>query len=604
MFRRLKSAILLGDEQELTTRPAVKLFAAIALLFPMFSSAQSMKQVLVLHTYNANMTANKLWSEAFHETFDSDVGVQLYEEYFDDDRFPETEDVLTKRLRDKYAGKKINLVVSLGRIPLNFVIRHSNELWPGALKVTTAAEIRVLNGKLPPDIAGVFGTIDFGATLDLALQLAPNTRHVFYLGGVDPAEEIWHHLAEQDFKRFADRVDITYLNDLSFPEQLERLSRLPDYSVVFYQGLFRDAAGHTYMPERVCPLIVSASNSPVYGTGGTLVGCGIVGGVVVNTKGLAEETAKLARRVLERGTVAGFPIERMPPNRAVVDWRQLQRWRMSENRLPSGTIVRFRTPSAWEQYKWYVLAGLAAIVAQFALIIALVVEMRRRKTSDLAIKNLSGRLINAGEEERKRIARELHDDIGQRLSLLSIELDGLGRDLPTNRGAEREALSHSLQQINELVTDVHNLSHQLHSSKLQMLGLPVALRDVCRQVGSQHEIEIELAADDIPSHLPEDLALCFYRVAQEALNNSVKHSAATRAEVRVAACDGTLKMTIKDDGTGFDPAVAARGLGLATMRERLRLVGGDLVVSSKLGEGTEVTAQAKLNPPLSQTAAA
>jgi len=87
-------------------------------------------------------------------------------------------------------------------------------------------------------------------------------------------------------------------------------------------------------------------------------------------------------------------------------------------------------------------------------------------------------------------------------------------------------------------------------------------------------------------------------------NRHARHSAATRAEVRIGACDGTLKMTIKDDGTGFDPAVAARGLGLATMRERLRLIGGDLVVSSKLGKGTEVTAQAKLNPPLSQTAAA
>ena len=604
MFRRLISAILFGDVQALTTGLSVKLFAAISLLCPMFSSGQSMKHVLILHTYNANMTANKLWSEAFHETFDSDVGVQLYEEYFDDDRFPETEEALTKRLREKYAGKKMDLVVSLGRIPLNFVIRHSNELWPGALKVTTAAEIRVLNGKLPPDITGVFGTIDFGATLDLALQLAPKTRHVFYLGGVDPAEEIWRHLAEQDFKRFADRIDVTYLNDLPFPEQLERLSRLPDYSVVFFQGLFRDTAGHTYMSERVCPLIVSASNSPVYGTGGTLVGCGIVGGVVVNTKGLAEETAKLAQRVLERGTVAGFPIERMPPNRAVVDWRQLQRWNISENSLPPGTIVRFRTPSLWEQYRWYLLSGIAAIVAQLALIFILIIERHRRKKSDSAIKNLTGRLINASEEERKRIARELHDDFGQRLSLLSIELDGVERELPANQVAEREALSHSLQQINELVTDVHNLSHQLHSSKLQMLGLPVALREVCRQVGSQHEIKIELAADDIPSPLPEDLALCFYRVAQEALNNSVKHSGSTRADVRVAACDGTLTMTIKDYGAGFDPAASANGLGLATMRERLRLVDGELVVSSKLGEGTEVTAQAKLNPPLIQTAAA
>jgi signal transduction histidine kinase len=580
-----------------------QLFGALVLLFPVLSTAQNVRNVLVLHTYNANMTANKLWSEAFHETFDSDVRIQLYEEYFDDDRFQETEEALTKRLRDKYAGKKIDLVVALGRIPLNFVIRHSDDLWPGALKVTTAGEIRVLNGQLPPDVTGVFGTVDFGATLDLALQLAPNTRHVFYVGGVDPAEQIWHRLAEQDFARFADRVEISYLNDISFPEQLERLGRLPENSIVFYQMLFRDATGHTYMPERVCPLIVSASNSPVFGTSGTLVGCGIVGGVVVNTKSLAEETAKLAQRVLERGTVIGVPIERMPPNRAVVDWRQLQRWGMSEKRLPSGTIVRFRTPSVWEQYKWYVLAAVAAIVAQLALIIVLVVERRRRKQSDLAIKNLSGRLINASEEERKHIARELHDDLAQRLSLVCMDLS-LREAESQNSALSACSLKQSLQQLTEIVTDVHNLSHQLHSSKLQMLGLEVALREVCQQLARQNKIQIQLTTEHVPFPLPEDLALCFYRVAQEALSNSVKHSGSERAEVRVRADAGALIMIIRDYGAGFDPSTAANGLGLATMRERLRLLEGELVVSSKPGAGTEVTARARLVQSLSRATAA
>ena len=602
MFDCVKSALSHGRKRELSTRLFVKVFAAIALLLPIFSSAQDTRNVLILHTYNANMTPNKLWSAAFHEIFDSDVRVQLFEEYFDDDRFPETDEALRKRLQDKYARKKIDLVVSLGRIPLNFVMRHSDELWPGALKVTTAGEMRVLDAKLPSDITGVFGTINFGQTLDFALQLFPKTRHVFYLGGVDPAEEIWRHLAEQDFKRFSGRVEITYLNDLSFPEQLEELGRLPDDSVVFYQGLFRDSAGHAYMSERVCPLIVSASNAPVFTTMSTTVGCGIVGGVVTDVKGLANETARLAQRVLQRGTVADFPIERMPPNRTLVDWRQLQRWGISEKRLPSGTMVQFRTPSVWEQYKWYLLASLAAIVAQFALIITLIVEMRRRKKADLAIKNLSGRLINAAEEERKRIARELHDDIGQRLSLVSIELDMVDHD--AHKTTPRPSLDEPLQHLNEIISDVHNLSHRLHSSKLQALGLQAAVKALCGQLARQHSLDVQFSSDNVPFPLPEDFALCFYRVAQEALNNSVKHSGSARVEVRLGAGEGLLSMTIKDYGVGFDPAATANGLGLATMQERLRLVGGQLEVISRSGEGTELTAQARVESSLQQKNAA
>jgi signal transduction histidine kinase len=307
---------------------------------------------------------------------------------------------------------------------------------------------------------------------------------------------------------------------------------------------------------------------------------------------LAWQTARLGLRVLEQGTASGLPIE-SSTNRVVVDWRQLQRWGISEKDLPSGAIVLFRTPSLWEQYKWYVLAALVAIVAQLALIVILVMEMRRRKSSDLAVRNLTGRIINASEEQRKRLARELHDDIGQRLSLVAIDLDTLGHDFAANKPTGHESLNDSLQQLNEVISDVHNLSHQLHSSKLQHLGLEVALNEICRQISRQHALPIQFTSDGIPFPLEEDLALCFYRVAQEALNNSVKHSGASRVDVRLAACEGTLSMTIKDYGVGFDSSNGGSGLGLATMRERLRLVGGELILNSTHGGGTEVTALAR-----------
>jgi signal transduction histidine kinase len=558
---------------------------------------------MVLYQGNVTHPANVISSEVLRETFASAPGSQFFEEYIDEDRLHGHEDGLADFLREKYRGKKMDLVIGEGWPSLKFLLHRGEEIWPGTPKVFYFIDSREVPATLPPNMTGVVGVVDYTALLDLALRLRPNTKHVFYIGGVNEWEEVWRGFAEQDFKQFADRVDVTFLNHLPLPELLERLGQLPENSVVIYAEMLRDASGHVYVPARICPLVASASNAPVFGPFDTFLGCGIVGGVILDTRDLATQTARLGLRVLERGTASGIPVE-TSRERTMIDWRQLQRWNISERSLPSGAIVQFRAPSLWEEYKWYVLAGLTAIVAQLALIVILIVEMHRRKKSDLAINNLSGRIINAGEEERKRIARELHDDIGQRLSLLSIELDGVGRDLPTDKGAERKALNQSLQQINELVTDVHNLSHQLHSSKLQMLGLEVALREVCKQLERQHEIEIQLTTDGVPFPLREDLALCFYRVAQEALSNSVKHSGSGRAQVSVAGRNGTLKMTIKDYGTGFDPNIAGAGLGLATMRERLRLVEGKLVVNSRLGGGTEVTAQARLDRSLRQTTAA
>jgi signal transduction histidine kinase len=216
---------------------------------------------------------------------------------------------------------------------------------------------------------------------------------------------------------------------------------------------------------------------------------------------------------------------------------------------------------------------------------------------------LSGRLIALAEEERKHLARELHDDIGQRLSLLAVELDLLTIEQECE-GSVRDKLEQALTELKELATDVHNLSHRLHSSKLQHLGLPVALKEVCRQIARQHHIDIDLQAGDVSSPLPEDVSLCFYRVAQEALSNAAKHSHSKRVEVRLSSTEGRVLLQIKDFGIGFNPGMQIDGLGLATMQERLRMVGGVLSIRSAAASGTELTAEARTQRGLSANNAA
>jgi two-component system sensor histidine kinase UhpB len=218
------------------------------------------------------------------------------------------------------------------------------------------------------------------------------------------------------------------------------------------------------------------------------------------------------------------------------------------------------------------------------------VEARLRENYERE-RHLTSRLINAQEDERKRIARELHDDISQRLALAAIEIDQLERGPDRNVTGSVRGPS---QLIKEILEDTHGLSHSLHSRNLEYLGLKSALKELCQRLAKQHAVKIDVMADDFAFRLPDDRALCFFRVAQEALNNSVKHSGAAHIEVRLTTYDGKLRMKIRDDGQGFDPNISASGLGLSTMRERLKLVEGSLLVESEPGGGTEVTAEADL----------
>lgn len=213
---------------------------------------------------------------------------------------------------------------------------------------------------------------------------------------------------------------------------------------------------------------------------------------------------------------------------------------------------------------------------------------QKLKQVQRSLEKLTSRLIRFQDEERRHIARELHDDIAQRLSLLMMQLDLINRELPS-ASSESRALANTLMGLDELTRDVHALSHQLYSSKLQYIGLKSALRELCRQFTTQHGTAIVEMLEDVPD-LPADVQLCFYRVAQEALNNIGKHSHARQASVQFGAKSDSIILEITDSGIGFESTVPVDGLGIASMRERLRMAGGDLTITSKPGQGTKLAA--------------
>jgi len=205
------------------------------------------------------------------------------------------------------------------------------------------------------------------------------------------------------------------------------------------------------------------------------------------------------------------------------------------------------------------------------------------------IRDLAGRLIRGQEEERSRIARELHDDITQQVTMLTLGLDRLG-SLPADKLAVAQGEVAELRRTTEKVAfSVREVARRLHSTTLQHLGLRKALESLCRTFSQQHQIDTNLEAEE-PGNLRDDISLCLFRVTQEALNNAVKHGHAKQITVVLAREAGGIRLQIKDTGIGFDPAARREGLGLVSMQERLRLVGGKLAIRSSPGQGTVIEA--------------
>lgn len=244
------------------------------------------------------------------------------------------------------------------------------------------------------------------------------------------------------------------------------------------------------------------------------------------------------------------------------------------------------------QMAWIIISApllcLAAVVRERGV----AVEKLEKAHSEL--QEFTPRLIAAQEQEKQRISRELHDDVGQRLALLRIGLYSLDQNIPVEKSVEHAELCGLLTQLDELALDVRNMSHQLHSSKLRYLGLPAALKEVCQQLIDQHRVAIHLTANQLPDSLSEQVSLCFYRVAQEALMNAVKHSGTSQVDITLDCQGQLLRMCIRDYGTGFDPSFRGTGLGLVAMHERLRMVGGLIRFNSIAGVGTEVEAEVNI----------
>jgi signal transduction histidine kinase len=368
-------------------------------------------------------------------------------------------------------------------------------------------------------------------------------------------------------------------------------------------------------PGELLPEITAVAPVPIYAAFEAHLGNGEVGGMMRKSTTDAQRLGAMALQILE-----GTPPGRIAPENSYVapifDWRALRRWRINESSLPPGAEIRYRVPTAWELYGFYVMAALVVVTAQLVLIAGLLRERARVRranqvirTSEASlrssydrIRHMAGRLINAQEAARADIARDLHDDVCQRLASVALSVSSLRRATRDIDGLNTTtAFEAPDRDTKSALEGIRRLSHDLHPATLRLVGLAEALRSHCVEVAQRNAVEVKFSAAESIGRVHPDVAVCLFRIVQESLRNGIVHGGARHLAVKLSRDGDRVELEVRDDGHGFDVNVAKstrKGLGLVMMEERANLVGGTAEVISQSGVGTTVRVAA----PSSQAA--
>jgi signal transduction histidine kinase len=541
--------------------------------------------------------------------------IEVHHEYLDISRTTDGEYQrhLAEFQKRKHAGRQIDLILAGLTPALDFALQYRDQIFPGVPVVFFAVDEREARARtLPPDVIGVPIKMDLAATLDLALGLHPDTERVFVVAGKAKFDVQWEAEARRIFRAYEDKLQFVYLTGLPLSDLLQRVSQLPERSIIYYLHVFEDGDEKSLIPAEVLSLIAAKVTVPIYGHVDTYVGRGIVGGRVFSFENEGKNAAVLGLRILAREKPEKIGVQPVSTNTYMFDARQLPRWGISAASLPPGSDIRHHEPTFWDLYRWHILGLISVCVVETLLIVGLLVQRSSRvraekrsrqmvevlRENQRELRELTGRLLRAQETERRRIARELHDDLNQSLALLSVELDMLNQKPPESAAQFGRRVKELSAQVKQLSSTVHDLSHQIHPAKLEQLGLLATVRSLCSELAQSHSLDIAFTDDKVPDEIAADTALCLYRVVQEALQNVIKHSGAKHARVELSGSTDAIGLRIADDGAGFDPSqVDGKGsLGLVSMRERLRLVCGDIVIDSKPADGTRIEVRVPLYP--------
>jgi signal transduction histidine kinase len=547
----------------------------------------------------ANVQTIQGFKQRLHERTNEEF--DIFVDYMELGRLPSRAhlDSTVSYLSQKYAEAPPDVLITLGRAVLP-VLKHPSMVGPSVpILIANLPSTAVLNANELRNAVYIVSRYDFLNTLKLAEQLQPNAQNLVIVGGASEYDHQWLDDARRQLQSDVAAYKTRYITDVTYEEMLNEVSHLPKETIIILSIFLTDGSGQARATPEVAADLARVSSAPVYSPVAGVIGRGILGSYADDWEAQGAKVADIALDILSGKDLATIPHVNASPHMNRIDARQLRRWHIGESRIPPGSEVSFREVDLWEQYRWQIAGVSSLILLQSLLITALIFQRSRRQAAETAlrasyeeVRQLAGRLISAQEEERSRIARELHDDVGQRVASLSIGLSGLKRRVADSDETVSSELSRLQLQATGLAKDLRDLSHEFHQGALEHVGLPDALRERCDQISRESDIQIKLEVADGWTEVADDIKLCLYRVAQEALHNIAKHARAKMGCVALARQNGQVVMKISDNGLGFAThgATGQQGIGLLSMRERVRMLGGSFEVTSAPSTGTIATA--------------
>jgi signal transduction histidine kinase len=410
------------------------------------------KRVLLLHSFGPQFVPWVFFAGHFREELFKQLPgeIDLYESSLEGARFqqPDEQRPIVDYLTALFKNRKLDVIVTIGAPATFFVQKYRAQFFPSTPLVIGGPEQRAIDyAAITANDAPVPVKLDFGKWIENILQVLPNTTHIAWVVGGSPLERFWADEFRRVSQAFSDRVSFEWFDDLRFEEMLERVSKLPPHSAVFYVDLRVDAAGVPLDRDLVLPRLRDATNAPIFSYIDSYLGQGIVGGPMLSSEEVGRRMALATVRILNGETPGELNLPAVVPGAAQYDWRELQRWKISESRLPAGSVIRFREPPVWEQYRWQIALISAIVLVQGSLISILLFERRRRHFAEGQSRQRSAELAHIN---RYSIAGELTATIAHELN------QPLGSILTNTETAELivKSPASSLEEISEILADI------------------------------------------------------------------------------------------------------------------------------------------------------
>jgi formate hydrogenlyase transcriptional activator len=353
--------------------------------------APRVKRVLILHSFGRDFAPFNALSSSFRTALaeQSETPIEFFEASLESTLFAEdgSEAFLVDYLRARFANRPADLVVPIGAPGLMFLQRHRDKLFPGVPMLVVGADKRRMSNLRSDANATAIGiNFDFPGIIQNILQIFPSTTRIEVVTGNSPFEKFWMTELRRDVQPFADRVRFEWLNELSFEAVRRRLATLPGDSAILYFLLVVDAAAVPHEQDHALDKLRRDSKAPIFGIFDHQLGRGIVGGPLYPYQEVSQVAARVALQILNGSPAGSIQPVFLGPAAPEYDWRELSRWNINESRLPPGSVVRFRSPSVWEHYHWYIIGALIIIAVQAALIFGLLLQRARRRRAETKLR--------------------------------------------------------------------------------------------------------------------------------------------------------------------------------------------------------------------------